>query len=204
MAFLLNSQAQGASGKNEQSSQTPWRGAQCSCISCIGLRPALDWIIIEKCFVNSWLWRRVSDCHVTACLSQGRTLRCHSVGWRIHGDDPRHQLPHQRQRVHSPRPQDRWVLPVAVYAGLLRFLSTTCDLKHAHSSSFAGKGDIVPVGPTSFEFMVPEGSPITITPCVGTVNAGEVRSWLLFLSSARLYENSFGWHPSLLDTIGDH
>jgi len=27
MAFLLNSQAQGVSGKNEQSSQTPWRGA---------------------------------------------------------------------------------------------------------------------------------------------------------------------------------
>jgi len=32
MAFLLNSQAQGVSGKNEQSSRTPWRGAQCSCI----------------------------------------------------------------------------------------------------------------------------------------------------------------------------
>jgi len=27
MAFLLNSQAQGASGKNEQSTQTPCRGA---------------------------------------------------------------------------------------------------------------------------------------------------------------------------------
>ena len=41
MAFLLNSQAQGVSGKNEQSSQTPWRGAQRSCIGCIGLSPAL-------------------------------------------------------------------------------------------------------------------------------------------------------------------
>jgi len=37
-AFLLNPQAQGVSGKDEQSTQTPWRGAQCS---CIGLRPAL-------------------------------------------------------------------------------------------------------------------------------------------------------------------
>jgi len=26
MGFLLNSQAQGVSGKNEQSTQTPWRG----------------------------------------------------------------------------------------------------------------------------------------------------------------------------------
>jgi len=41
MVFLLISQAQGVSGKNEQSTQTPWRGAQCSCIGCIGLRPAL-------------------------------------------------------------------------------------------------------------------------------------------------------------------
>jgi len=41
MAILLNSQAQGVSGKNEQSTQTPWRGAKCGCIGCIGLRPAL-------------------------------------------------------------------------------------------------------------------------------------------------------------------
>jgi len=41
MAFLLNSQAQGVSGKIEQSTQTPWRGAQCSWIGCIGFRPAL-------------------------------------------------------------------------------------------------------------------------------------------------------------------
>jgi len=37
-AFLLNSQAQGVPGRNEQSTETPWRGAQCS---CIGLRQAL-------------------------------------------------------------------------------------------------------------------------------------------------------------------
>jgi len=41
MAFLLNSQAQSVSGKNEQSTQTPWRGAQCRCIGCTGLRQAL-------------------------------------------------------------------------------------------------------------------------------------------------------------------
>jgi len=36
-----NSRAQGVSGKNEQLAQTEWRGAQCSCIGCIGLSPAL-------------------------------------------------------------------------------------------------------------------------------------------------------------------
>jgi len=41
VSFLLNSQAQGVTGKNEQSTQTPRRGGQCSCIGCIGLRPAL-------------------------------------------------------------------------------------------------------------------------------------------------------------------
>jgi len=48
MAFLLNSQSQGVSSKNEQSSQTPWRGAQCSCIGCIGLRPALRIAIMGR------------------------------------------------------------------------------------------------------------------------------------------------------------
>jgi len=38
MAFLPNYLTQGVSGKNEQSAQTPWRGAQCSYIDCISLR----------------------------------------------------------------------------------------------------------------------------------------------------------------------
>ena len=42
--FLLNSQAQGASGKNEQSTQTPWRGAQCS---CIGLSQLWLWLLFS-------------------------------------------------------------------------------------------------------------------------------------------------------------
>jgi len=41
MPFLPNSREQGVSGKYEQLTQTPWCGAQCSCIGCIGLRPAL-------------------------------------------------------------------------------------------------------------------------------------------------------------------
>jgi len=36
LALRLNSQVRGVSGKNEQSAQTSWRGAQCS---GIGLRP---------------------------------------------------------------------------------------------------------------------------------------------------------------------
>ncbi|KAK7093572.1 cilia- and flagella-associated protein 74-like [Littorina saxatilis] len=35
------------------------------------------------------------------------------------------------------------------------------------------KGEICPVGPTSFEFVVPKGVPLTITPAVGTIEAGK-------------------------------
>ncbi|XP_030843009.1 cilia- and flagella-associated protein 74 [Strongylocentrotus purpuratus] len=36
-----------------------------------------------------------------------------------------------------------------------------------------GKGEIAPVGPTSFEFVVPKGAPIAIAPSVGTLQPGK-------------------------------
>jgi len=38
---FYNSRVQGVSGKNKQPAQTAWRGAQCSYIGCISLKPAL-------------------------------------------------------------------------------------------------------------------------------------------------------------------
>lgn len=32
----------------------------------------------------------------------------------------------------------------------------------------------MPVGPTSFEFKIPEGAPLTISPSVGTIEPGKV------------------------------
>ena len=49
MAFVLNYQAEGASGKNEQSTHTQWSGAQ---YSRIGSRPALP---ISFLLLNTWL-----------------------------------------------------------------------------------------------------------------------------------------------------
>ncbi|XP_048374425.1 cilia- and flagella-associated protein 74 isoform X2 [Sphaerodactylus townsendi] len=43
----------------------------------------------------------------------------------------------------------------------------------SHAVPRIGKGDIAPVGPTSFQFIIPEGSPITIMPCVGTILPGK-------------------------------
>ncbi|KAM6435254.1 cilia- and flagella-associated protein 74 isoform 1-T1 [Liasis olivaceus] len=42
-----------------------------------------------------------------------------------------------------------------------------------HSMPRIGEGEIAPVGPTSFQFLVPEDSPIIIIPCVGTVLPGK-------------------------------
>ncbi|KAL8198460.1 UNVERIFIED_CONTAM: hypothetical protein K2H54_011781, partial [Gekko kuhli] len=42
-----------------------------------------------------------------------------------------------------------------------------------HAVPRIGKGDVAPVGPTSFQFVIPEDSPITIMPCVGTVLPGK-------------------------------
>ena len=35
-------------------------------------------------------------------------------------------------------------------------------------------GEIAPVGPTSFEFVIPEDAPVTISPSVGTIEPGKV------------------------------
>uniref|UniRef100_A0A8D0GUN6 Cilia and flagella associated protein 74 n=1 Tax=Sphenodon punctatus TaxID=8508 RepID=A0A8D0GUN6_SPHPU len=42
-----------------------------------------------------------------------------------------------------------------------------------HGVPRIGKGEIAPVGPTSFQFLVPEDSPVTIMPSVGTVLPGK-------------------------------
>ncbi|KAE8592886.1 hypothetical protein XENTR_v10018908 [Xenopus tropicalis] len=51
--------------------------------------------------------------------------------------------------------------------------SHTSRNEFTHPVPRIGKGDIAPIGPTSFEFHVPEDYPITISPAVGTVLPGQ-------------------------------
>ncbi|MBN3284396.1 CFA74 protein, partial [Polyodon spathula] len=51
--------------------------------------------------------------------------------------------------------------------------SHTSRNEFTHPVPRIGKGEIAPVGPTSFEFVYPEDSDITITPAVGTVLPGK-------------------------------
>ena len=53
--------------------------------------------------------------------------------------------------------------------------SHTSANEFTHPVPRIGSGPIVEVGPTSFEFVVPGGAPLTVSPAVGTVNPGEVR-----------------------------
>ncbi|XP_075695756.1 cilia- and flagella-associated protein 74 isoform X2 [Rhinoderma darwinii] len=49
---------------------------------------------------------------------------------------------------------------------------TSCN-EFTHPVPRIGKGEVAPVGPTSFQFQLPEDSPITISPSVGTVLPGK-------------------------------
>ncbi|KAM8927645.1 cilia- and flagella-associated protein 74 [Pelodytes ibericus] len=51
--------------------------------------------------------------------------------------------------------------------------SHTSRNEFTHPVPRIGKGNIAPVGPTSFEIHVPEGLPVTVSPMVGTVLPGE-------------------------------
>ena len=52
--------------------------------------------------------------------------------------------------------------------------SHTSANEFTHPVPRIGSGPIVEVGPTSFEFVVPAGAPLTVSPAVGCVNPGEV------------------------------
>ena len=46
--------------------------------------------------------------------------------------------------------------------------------EHRHQVPRIGSGEMARVGPTAFEFDVPENCPFSISPAVGIVNPGEV------------------------------
>ena len=57
--------------------------------------------------------------------------------------------------------------------------SHTSANEFTHPVPRIGSGPIVEVGSTSFEFVVPSGAPLTVSPAVGSVNPGEVSFWSL-------------------------
>ena len=71
----------------------------------------------------------------------------------------------------------------------------TSTNQFTHPVPRVGTGDIFPVGPTSFHFVVPEGAPLSFSPAIGTINAGEVSSLLMFSSVCGLSNYHYSFLP---------
>ncbi|KAJ8320230.1 hypothetical protein KUTeg_001817 [Tegillarca granosa] len=54
--------------------------------------------------------------------------------------------------------------------------SHTSTNEFTHPVPRIGKGEIAPVTPTSFEFIVPENAPLTLSPSVGTIEPGKQKA----------------------------
>ncbi|ELU13530.1 hypothetical protein CAPTEDRAFT_225037, partial [Capitella teleta] len=61
-----------------------------------------------------------------------------------------------------------------VSSAAIHVINSHLDMNEfSHPVPRIGKGEIAPVGPTSFEFLVPKESPISISPAVGTILPGQ-------------------------------
>lgn len=83
--------------------------------------------------------------------------------------------------VHPPLELSHFLIQFAATAlnsvstATLYVMNPHVSINHfTHAVPRIGNGEVTPVGPTSFEFCVPEDCPVTITPSVGTVLPGKV------------------------------
>ncbi|KAM7099033.1 cilia- and flagella-associated protein 74 isoform 2-T2 [Molossus nigricans] len=93
--------------------------------------------------------------------------RCFKMTCRAVGVHPPLELSHYQIKFAATSLYDTSVATLYVVNSHLSTNSMT------HSVPRIGSGEICPVGPTSFEFLLPPDSPITISPSVGTVLPGK-------------------------------
>ncbi|XP_045404684.1 cilia- and flagella-associated protein 74 isoform X2 [Lemur catta] len=93
--------------------------------------------------------------------------RCFKLSCRAVGVHPPLELSHHQIKFAATALYDTSVATVYVINSHLSMNSL------AHSVPRIGSEDASPVGPTSFEFLLPPDSPITIAPSVGTVLPGK-------------------------------
>lgn len=96
------------------------------------------------------------------------TSRCFKLTCRAVGVHPPLELSHYQVKFAATALYDVSVATLYVINSHLSMNSLT------HSVPRVGSEDTCPVGPTSFEFLLPPDSPITISPSVGTVLPGKV------------------------------
>ena len=96
------------------------------------------------------------------------TSRCFKLACRAVGVYPPLELSHYQIKFAATSLYDTSVATLYVINSHQSMNSLT------HSVPRIGSEDAFPVGPTSFEFLLPPDSPITISPLVGTVWPGKV------------------------------
>lgn len=91
------------------------------------------------------------------------------------------KLSYKAVGVHPPLELSHFLIQFAATAlnsvstATLYVMNPHVSINHfTHAVPRIGNGEVTPVGPTSFEFCVPEDCPVTITPSVGTVLPGKV------------------------------
>lgn len=94
--------------------------------------------------------------------------RCFKLTCRAVGVHPPLELSHYQIKFAATSLYDISVAPLYVINSHVSMNSLT------HSVPRIGSEDVCAVGPTSFEFLLPPDSPITISPLVGTVLPGKV------------------------------
>lgn len=96
------------------------------------------------------------------------TFRCFKVSCQAVGVHPPLELSHYQIKFSATSLYDTSVSTLYVINSHLSMN------KMIHSLPQIGSEEATPVGPTSFEFLLPPNSPITISPSVGTVLPGKV------------------------------
>ena len=105
------------------------------------------------------------DFDLTCKTGIGREFRLHC---RAVGVLPPLELTHSVIKMKATAVSDTCAAHIEVIN------SHTSANEFTHPVPRIGSGPIVEVGPTSFEFVVPAGAPLTVSPAVGCVNPGEV------------------------------
>ncbi len=116
------------------------------------------------------MWSNLFLSFFVCCLShvtRDFEIKCRGIG--VH---PPLKLSSQRVHFRSTALND------TSYANIYVCNEHTDYDEHRHPVPRIGTGDIPPVGPTAFEFDLPENCPFTLAPKVGVVNPNEVRAFL--------------------------
>lgn len=121
---------------------------------------------------GTWPGLRGTQCAAARCpwlnLPILITSRCFKMTCRAVGVHPPLELSHYQIKFAATSLYDTSVATLYVINSHLSMNSMT------HSVPRIGSEETCPVGPTSFEFLLPLDSPITISPSVGTVLPGKV------------------------------